>query len=848
MTAKPQPEARSLSTINYLAANPPQYPYHPELRESLTLYISRVPGTQDIILSTFRPHKKNVTSEDITNSLYYVHLDAPQDGLLAVPHRPEDAASPRSSSESARSTIPRKPLPALAKGLGPANGATNSSTPLQPLAPSQHSASDLRPPAPGNVASPLGPEPQPPAAIAVDGYRENPMFRKRRSGGPPEPPALIQRKPVGPVHGTAQYRPVTPPTPQHTLAAHPAGQGVRMASPNSPLHQVRTASPGKLRVPPSSVAFSLTIIRRDPTSGTQCNVGKISSFQTNVPTPDAADPTLDPDNMGGLLAHTQKVGIHLETSGYAKYRDMPSRADVEAYRPTSGHSFSQQVMQGTQAAAAPGAGGDKTALKPAWKPVEEGFSRQVVMSYGASWKSNFKKAFQRRERPGSPVQEAAAAPRPSHARHGSASTIGSIDSADGRHSPTLITHPGPGLKPKGYVFLSPWNGRCEFRTSADGRSLRCRHVLDPACARLDPREVAQSIRDAQAAGRSRSDELSSVLVGAKPVSELRFSLPHGASHRQSERERGARGGRWDAQHLSGQFSKLLHQSARSSDEESDGEDGYGDYHNAPMDLSLGREHAGGGPKGKRAKLATNVGPDPSSRLAATALIPIAATMIAPSAVSMGARQIALARGPSTLLRTVPSQVLVARRGYATPMGPPPKNFRLKPPATWDQEKESTFDRVGKYFLLTEMMRGMYVLMEQFFRPPYTIYYPFEKGPISPRFRGEHALRRYPSGEERCIACKLCEAVCPAQAITIEAEERADGSRRTTRYDIDMTKCIYCGFCQESCPVDAIVESPNAEYATETREELLYNKEKLLSNGDRWEPELAAAIRADAPYR
>lgn len=111
---------------------------------------------------------------------------------------------------------------------------------------------------------------------------------------------------------------------------------------------------------------------------------------------------------------------------------------------------------------------------------------------------------------------------------------------------------------------------------------------------------------------------------------------------------------------------------------------------------------------------------------------------------------------------------------------------------------------------------------------YTIYYPFEKGPISPRFRGEHALRRYPSGEERCIACKLCEAICPAQAITIEAEERADGSRRTTRYDIDMTKCIYCGFCQESCPVDAIVESPNAEYSTETREELLYNK------GESWD--------------
>merc|ERR1712000_334797 len=164
------------------------------------------------------------------------------------------------------------------------------------------------------------------------------------------------------------------------------------------------------------------------------------------------------------------------------------------------------------------------------------------------------------------------------------------------------------------------------------------------------------------------------------------------------------------------------------------------------------------------------------------------------------------------------------------------------------EGENAINKASNYFLLTEMMHGMYVVLEQFFRAPYTIYYPFEKGPISPRFRGEHALRRYPSGEERCIACKLCEAVCPALAITIEAEEREDGSRRTTCYDIDMTKCIYCGLCQESCPVDAIVETPNAEYATEYREELLYNKEKLLANGDKWEPELAAVARADAPYR
>jgi len=134
------------------------------------------------------------------------------------------------------------------------------------------------------------------------------------------------------------------------------------------------------------------------------------------------------------------------------------------------------------------------------------------------------------------------------------------------------------------------------------------------------------------------------------------------------------------------------------------------------------------------------------------------------------------------------------------------------------------------------------------RPKATVNYPFERNPQSPRFRGEHALRRYANGEERCIACKLCEAICPAQAITIESEPRADGSRRTTRYDIDMVKCIYCGLCQEACPVDAIVEGPNSEFATETREELYYDKERLLANGDRWERQIARALEMDAPYR
>lgn len=154
----------------------------------------------------------------------------------------------------------------------------------------------------------------------------------------------------------------------------------------------------------------------------------------------------------------------------------------------------------------------------------------------------------------------------------------------------------------------------------------------------------------------------------------------------------------------------------------------------------------------------------------------------------------------------------------------------------------------KTWTLFEVFKGMALTLRYFFAPKVTLNYPYQKGAISARFRGEHALRRYPNGEERCIACKLCEAVCPAQAIVIEAEERADGSRRTTRYDIDMTKCIYCGLCQEACPVDAIVETPNFEFATYTRQELFYNKERLLQNGERWEKVLADNIKQDEAYR
>ena len=157
-------------------------------------------------------------------------------------------------------------------------------------------------------------------------------------------------------------------------------------------------------------------------------------------------------------------------------------------------------------------------------------------------------------------------------------------------------------------------------------------------------------------------------------------------------------------------------------------------------------------------------------------------------------------------------------------------------------------RLLKTIFMIDFITGLLIAVKETFRAKKTINYPFEKGSLGTRSRGEHALRRYANGEERCIACKLCEAVCPAQAITIESKERDDGSRKTVRYDIDMLKCIYCGLCEESCPVDAIVQGPNFEFSTETREELYYDKNKLLENGDRWENILAENIKKDSPYR
>jgi len=156
--------------------------------------------------------------------------------------------------------------------------------------------------------------------------------------------------------------------------------------------------------------------------------------------------------------------------------------------------------------------------------------------------------------------------------------------------------------------------------------------------------------------------------------------------------------------------------------------------------------------------------------------------------------------------------------------------------------------IASSLMLSELLKGLRLTGKYMFSRKITVMYPEEKTPASPRFRGLHALRRYPNGEERCIACKLCEAVCPALAITIESEQREDGTRRTTRYDIDLVKCIFCGFCEESCPVDSIVESHILEYHGESRGDLLYTKPMLLAIGDKYESELAAARAEDARFR
>ena len=630
-----QVEARSLADLNFLAANPPRYPVNPaeDPRESLVLYISRVPGTSDVILSTAKPQKKNVTGEDIATPLYYVHLDSPSDELLAPPVRPPaDDPSPRSSLESSRSAIPRKPLP-------PATSVSSTAVPHVPkllipqsaVAAGPASAPGFMPVAPSPRLDRYGPgssdfpreeERERTAVVSRDGYTANPMFRTSRQYHTAELPELPPRSPPKPTSGTGAAVARKPLGPRPLEAPHPVGRDAEMHLESSyqsndrhaaeprlspalvhadlavrPAH-IPTTAPYLPAVPSLSVqgdqritvmAFSLTIIRRDPSSGVQWNVGKVSSPQTYPPTRGQIERELDAQELG-QLGPKPNIDIHLETSGYVKFRGgMPNRYDVDAAKRSIGTSSGHAAIprHGVEDGGPPGQWQSHKAQ------IDEGFSRQVAMVYSKSFASNLKQAFRRR---GSSVNsndsshDELAPPKPFRPGHASSHSVASIESTgsmemDERDPQALITQPGPGLKPRGYVFMSPWDGRCEFQTGNGGKSLKCRHKLPSHDDGFNPLVVTQALRDGQAFNRARNSSVSAVVTGSKPVSELRFNLPSGGLFAPSKKD--------GTRHFHDRFHKLLNLEDDSSDEEEE---------DAPMDLSLGREKAGGGNRGKRAKL------------------------------------------------------------------------------------------------------------------------------------------------------------------------------------------------------------------------------------------------------
>lgn len=358
----------------------------------------------------------------------------------------------------------------------------------------------------------------------------------------------------------------------------------------------RSPSPSKSRGRgPSFVPFSLTLIRRDPVSGNQWNVGKVSSFQTAAA---AAASALPPASTADPADGQPKIDVRLDNSGYAKFRGMPTQASIDALRSTSAISLPPPPRPDDP---------PKTE-----RMVEHGFARQVVMSYSKSWATNLKHAFRRRDRPRSsvpgpdahhPPDDLPLPPPPGahhhHSRHGSAASATSVESwasgagaaadgdAAGDSSPPqpLVTRPGPGLRAKGYVFASPWDGRCEFRTGNAGRSLKCRHVLlHPGGGNGGGSGLGGG--GGAVGGGGMGHEGAS---GARPVSELRFNLPSGDLFPSA-------GNGSHSRHLHDQFDGLLKQLGHRH------RDGVDEDEGDPLDLTLGREKAGGGNRGKRAKL------------------------------------------------------------------------------------------------------------------------------------------------------------------------------------------------------------------------------------------------------
>ncbi|KUI59477.1 hypothetical protein VP1G_06773 [Cytospora mali] len=682
-----QVEARSLSAINQIAAHPPQYPINPaERHETLTLYISRVPGCRDIILSTFKPQKKVVTGEDVANSLYYLHMDSPGDELLAPKGREND--NPRSSFESTRSTdrprINRKPLPASAKpcrlqnqdSAAPAADCVHATSPTEqtrypPSSLPYQPKEDNRPAQGGagpsnNQLADSARMPPPPlpakVPIAPTPTSQRQLGPRPIGTGPPSPDAELHIHEPTPRPGA--MRPTSPPTPEEkrpNLPPRPRGPPLRVdnAPPQtfdelyatrtpisrtpdlqSPVTPSRSPSPAKLQK--QFTPFSLSIIRRDPGTGHQWNIGKVSSFQSTILV------SQDPQNPDApQIAQYPKgypaINIHIETSGYARFRNFPTalpkisdmpRMSLDSIRPGSAGSHVTTRTMKDLAAQMQAQVEQQQQHQKERESTEEGFSRQVVMTYGKTWTHNIKEAFKggkhRRGRSSADMtnNETLETPRPrgTHQRQDSSNSITSNDSFFGANEVTtealqnsnpdpIITHPGHGLKPKGYTFASPWDGRCDFRTSSNGRGLTCRHIRNTQTQGFNPLVAAQALRDAAGAshadgsgsgsggergkGRTRTRGASASLpmgdTGNRvPVSELRFNLPStDIFNSKEDRERAA-------EELKQGLSRLLVRSP-GGNEYGDRDD---DDDDEPIfDFSgLGKEKAGGGNRGKRAKL------------------------------------------------------------------------------------------------------------------------------------------------------------------------------------------------------------------------------------------------------
>ncbi|KAI0131421.1 hypothetical protein F4814DRAFT_405970 [Daldinia grandis] len=557
-----QVEARSLASLNYLAANPPQYPKKPteERQHPITLYISRVPGTRDIILSTLKPQVKNVTAEDVASSFYYVHLNTPEDeALVPPPGQPKPSSSPRTSGESSRSgnQIHRKPVPGSSSL---ASSRVDENVQLPP------SGKENQPGA-GSVQLPLRTAVQQPGSSA-------PLSERPPPSQFATPTSPIQRKPLGPRQGNLDsYEKSLPPVPAYNqLPDYQAGSNIDQPPqlPTRPSEQPtlqqltdQYASPyGNARSPsPKSptrpfTPFSLTLIRRDPSSGQQWNVGKVASFQLENPELISDDKYHQP---------SPSISIHLETSGYAKFRGMPTHppADIRSsldIRPGSASSGSR--LQRSEFL------GPNTASNT--------FERQVMMAYSKSFATNLREKFNHHRSRSEEERLGLATVQTQHGRHSSQGSIVSFGGDfDGGDAP-VITQPAPGLKPRGYVFYSPWGGRCEFVTGNAGRSLGCNHILPTYGG-----GVFNPLVDGHESGNK------SHKTRGQPISELRFNLP---SSELFAEKRSTEGSVRARDQLQSQFNKVFHGLEHDED---------GDWH---LDMSLGREKAGGGNRGKRAKM------------------------------------------------------------------------------------------------------------------------------------------------------------------------------------------------------------------------------------------------------